>query len=243
MDKVEQLLTHTTNRVYPLPERKWKYYQEWHDTLFFHWKVAPSLLEKHIPAGVELDTLNGMAWVTLVAFKVKKMRLRNMPPLPYVDNFHEINVRTYVTRDGIPGIFMFSIETDKFIQVLLSRLLIGMPYKKADIKRSPSELTSHNNRNGQGLSLRYSRLISGIDKKIEDVWLTERHCLYEDTAGTLYRFDIHHKEWKLQNLVAVSNFIRYTAGDFSLDARPDRMYYSKKIKVVLWGRLAIKTEK
>lgn len=133
MTKTDYILTQTSNRQYALPDRKWKYFQEWHDTLFLNWKVPKVLLEKHIPKELELDTFDNMAWVSLVAFEVKKMRPRNLPAIPYVSNFHEINVRTYVIKNGIPGIYMFSIETNKFIEVLLTRFFIGLPYQKSNI--------------------------------------------------------------------------------------------------------------
>src|SRR5690606_5058980 len=122
MSKIDDILASTNNRQYPIPEKKWKYFQEWHDTIFLHWEIPVHFLQEHIPEKIELDTFNNMAWVSLVAFEVKNMRLRNLPSLPYVSNFLEINLRTYVIKDGKPGIYMFSIETDKFIEVLLTRI-------------------------------------------------------------------------------------------------------------------------
>ena len=142
MTNVNNILADTSNRQYPLPEKNWKYFQEWHDTLFFHWKVAPDLLQDYIPDDLELDVLDDYAWVSLVAFEVKNMRLRNLPAFPYVSHFHEINIRTYVVKDGIPGIYLFSIETDKFIEVLLTNLFIGLPYRKTKIKRAENQLSS-----------------------------------------------------------------------------------------------------
>jgi uncharacterized protein YqjF (DUF2071 family) len=239
MNTVEKILSHTSNRSFPLPERKWKYYQEWHDTLFVHWKVLPYSIEKHIPEGTQLDTFDGFAWVSLVAFEVKKMRLKNMPSIPYINKFQEINIRTYVMKDCIPGIYMFSVETDKFIQVLLSRLLIGIKYQKATIRRDRTKLSSHNYRNGYGIQIDFSYLNSPVKKTATDIWLTERHALYENQNGKLYRFDVHHKEWKLKKLIASLNSIKYKAGDFDLNVYPDAIYYCKKLQTLLWGRIPV----
>lgn len=148
MTNVNDILAYTANRQYPLPEKKWKYYQEWHNTLFFHWKVPKNLIENYIPDGLELDLHNDIAWISLVAFEVKNMTLRNVPPLPYISNFHEINIRTYVIKDGIPGIYLFSIETDKFIEVLLTRIFIGLPYKKSKINRTTNRLRAQDKASG-----------------------------------------------------------------------------------------------
>jgi uncharacterized protein YqjF (DUF2071 family) len=236
MSNADSILTHTTNRVYPIPDKKWKYYQEWHNTLFFHWKVAPSLLEKYIPKDIQLDTIEDTAWVSLVAFEVKKMRLRNLPGIPYINNFHEINIRTYVIKDGIPGIYMFSIETDKFIEVLISRLFIGLPYQKADIERNEDLLLSFNTQFEQYVSTRFKCHGTLPAKTKTDIWLTERHCLYEYSNNELYRFDIHHKEWNLKKLYARMHFIKYKAGDFSLDFFPDKTHCCEKLRVLLWAK-------
>lgn len=89
MSNTNEILASTGNREYPLPEKKWKYFQQWHHTIFCHWEVPAYFLQEHIPKGIELDTFNNMAWVSLVAFEVRNMRLRNTPPLWYISNFHE----------------------------------------------------------------------------------------------------------------------------------------------------------
>lgn len=239
MDKTDQILSDTSNRYYPLPKRKWKYYQEWHDTLFFHWKVPSVLLEKHLPDGMELDTFDDTAWVSLVAFEIKNMTMRNLPILPYISHFHEINVRTYVIKDGIPGIYLFSIETDKLIEVLFSRLFIGLPYKKSTIIRTKKSLVSENTISNSYSNIEYEKSNTVLEKTELDLWLTERHALYDDCNRSLCRFDIHHKEWKLENLNAKINTIKYKAGQYGLTVAPDRIQYAEKIDVVLWGKKAV----
>jgi len=236
MTKTDYILTQTSNRQYALPDRKWKYFQEWHDTLFLNWKVPKVLLEKHIPKELELDTFNNMAWVSLVAFEVKKMRPRNLPAIPYVSNFHEINVRTYVIKNGIPGIYMFSIETNKFIEVLLTRFFIGLPYQKSNIKRTKTALSSNNETSNYHLNVHCTIEPYHVKKTAVNLWLTERHALYEKCRGKICRFDIHHKEWELQKVHPKIHSIKHNAGDYALSAHPDSFYYSKKIDVVFWAK-------
>ena len=239
MNKIEHILAQTSNRQYPLPQQKWKYYQEWHDTVFFHWKVPAILLEKYIPEGLQLDTFNAIAWVSLVAFEVKNMRMRNVPALPYLSHFHEINIRTYVIKDGIPGIYLFSIETDKLIEVLFTRLFIGLPYKKSTIKRTKSALLAHNAALHSHLNIEFKNESSPAEKTDLNCWLSERHALYDNCNEKIGRFDIHHPEWELYNLNAKIIKIKYQAGRYNLNIYPDRVHYAKKIEVVLWGRKTV----
>lgn len=239
MTNVNHILAEASNRQYPLPERKWKYYQEWHDTVFFHWKVPKCLIENYIPEGLELDLHDNIAWISLVAFEVKNMTVRNLPPIPYVSNFHEINVRTYVLKNGIPGIYLFSIETDKLIEVLLTRLFIGLPYKKSHIERSTNQLSSENKISNYQLDIQFKGIFPLTEKSKLDYWLTERHSLYENCNKKICRFDIHHKEWKLNLLDAKINAVKYNAGRFNLNLYPDKIQYSKKIDVLLWAKKAV----
>ncbi len=50
------------------------------------------------------------AWLGITPFRLTNLRLRGMPPLPWVSAFPELNVRTYATRDGRPGIWFFSLD-------------------------------------------------------------------------------------------------------------------------------------
>jgi uncharacterized protein YqjF (DUF2071 family) len=236
IENTGKILTHTTNRVYPLPERDWKYYQEWHNTLFYHWKVTPALLKEYIPSGLRLDTIDNMAWISIVAFEVKKMRLRNFPAIPYISNFHEVNLRTYVIKDGIPGIYMFSITTNKLIEIIISRLFVGIPYQQMQIKRNFYSIAWGSLEDDCFLRARFSYSNALVTKTMTDIWLSERHCLYETRNNNLYRYDIHHREWKLKKLTSTLDSVEGRAGGFKLNAHPDKMHYCRKLNVLLWGR-------
>ncbi len=238
MASIQQILNSTENRQYPLPDRNWKYYQEWHYTVFLHWEVPVSFLEKYIPKELQLDTYSSMAWISLVSFEVKKMRLRYLPALPYISNFEEINIRTYVIKDGIPGIYLFSIETNKLIEVLFSRLFIGLPYEKAEIKRLGNHLVSQNIQQNHLLDIKLGKAFP-FQKTDLDLWLTERHSLYEICKGKICRFDIHHTEWKLLDLDITLQDIWYEAGKFIMNTYPDKIHYAEKTQVLLWGKIKV----
>ena len=236
MASIKEILKSTGNRQYPLPEQKWKYYQEWHQTVFLHWELPVYFLEKYIPKGLKLDTYINMAWVSLASFQVKNMRHRNLPSLPYLSNFEEINIRTYVTRNGIPGIYLFSIETNKIIEVLLTRLFIGLPYKNATIKRQRNQLYSENKKQNHLLDIKIGKSKILKNKTELDVWLTERHSLYEICDDKICRFDIHHQEWKLRDMEIKINDIGYEAGKYTINTYPDKIHYASKTQGLLWAK-------
>src|SRR4051812_1889675 len=114
----------------PAPREKpagaWQWSQDWHDLLFAHWQVDDRL-GAVLPAGVELDTRDGAAWVSVVAFRLG-VRHRWLPPIRPFSNFVELNLRTYVVRRGEPGIFFLSIHAGSRAVVRLARWLTPLPY-------------------------------------------------------------------------------------------------------------------
>jgi len=178
MNTIQDILQNTSNRQYPVPNKPWVQYQEWHKTLFLHWKAPALLIAPLLPKGITLDTYNDEAWITIVAFTVKSLRSKWLPAFPLISNFHEVNVRTYVIKDGIPGIYFFSLESQKLLPALLARLLTGLPYIKSCIKRKEGSYHSKNHLKKYELEIDYSIDDPLIGKTTFDYWLTERHCLY-----------------------------------------------------------------
>jgi hypothetical protein len=78
--------------------------------LFMHWPVHPAVLRPYIPRILELETFDGTAWLGITPFRMQGARPRLVPPLPGVSVFPELNVRTYVTAEGKPGVWFFSLD-------------------------------------------------------------------------------------------------------------------------------------
>src|SRR3954467_8001536 len=92
--------------------RPWIMAQTWHDLLFAHWTVPVEQMRPLVHPDLEIDTYDGEAWITVIPFRLSGIRVRWLPPVPFLERFTEINVRTYVVpRDssaGGPGIFFLS---------------------------------------------------------------------------------------------------------------------------------------
>ena len=130
---IREILSVHTHRPWELSDQPWRYYQEWNNAVFLHWEVPADLLQSLIPSSIELDLFEGKAWVSVVAFTMEKLRVKRLPSVPGISDFHEINVRTYVMRDGRPGVYFLSMEAEKQLPVFISKNVSGLPYKKATI--------------------------------------------------------------------------------------------------------------
>jgi uncharacterized protein YqjF (DUF2071 family) len=235
-DPIKNILTHVSHRPYPLPRGKWKYYQEWHEVVFAHWRASSKKINEILPEGLELDLFNGEAWVSLTAFTLKNMRLRITPAFPPLSNFHEINLRTYVKKNGIPGIYFFSLEASKIGSMLMSKLASELPYYRSDILRHKTLYQSQNKQHNFYLHLEYTPHREKIKKDLLDLWLTERYALFHQAGNNILANHIHHQEWPLMN-VDISHFkANYQFGHLLLDYAAEKFHYSPGVKVLTWKK-------
>jgi uncharacterized protein YqjF (DUF2071 family) len=66
-------------------------------------------------------------------------------------------------------------------------------------------------------------------------WLTERYCLYTTDEGDVYRGEIHHQPWPLQNAEAEleANTVAASAG-ISLPAPAPSLLFARRLDVLIW---------
>lgn len=112
---------------------------EWHQLLFAHWPVRPAALAPLLPPGLELQTWEGWAWLGVVPFMMRGVRARLTPALPWVGAFPELNVRTYVTAGGRPGVWFFSLDAGNPLAVRGARYGFHLPYFDAAMRCDVSQ--------------------------------------------------------------------------------------------------------
>jgi uncharacterized protein YqjF (DUF2071 family) len=71
---------------------------EWQNLVMLNYEVKPSLLERQVPAGTELDSFEGKTYLSLVGFWFKEARLWGKISVPFHSEFEEVNLRFYVRR-------------------------------------------------------------------------------------------------------------------------------------------------
>ena len=125
------VLKEVAHRLGPLPAGPWVMAQSWHDLLFAHWQVDAIVLGSLLPSQLQIDTFEGSAWLAIVPFRMTGVRLRGTPALPWLSVFPELNVRTYVTCDGQPGVWFFSLDAGNPLAVTIARAWFHLPYFRA----------------------------------------------------------------------------------------------------------------
>jgi uncharacterized protein len=237
MTDIDDIISNISHRPFALPVGQWKYYQEWNNALFFHWTIPFEVLRKCVPEKFNIDTFGGNCYVSLVAFTMQKIRPIHFPSVSFISDFDEINLRTYIDNDNKKGVYFLNIEAEKLLSTFVAKSLSGLPYEKANIKRIDNKYTSTNAKKGFYLDTEFEIKQELEDKTNLDKWLTERYCLYLDKGDEFYRYDIHHKEWRLKNVDIKQLNLNYKIGDINLsDRQPILTHYSDGVKVIAWGR-------
>jgi len=238
---VHAALSRTDHRPWPVPEAAWSWRQSWLDLLFAHWPVPSAVLRPLVPAALELQEFDGVAWLGLVPFRMEGVMRRPLPDLPWVSAFPELNVRTYVDLDGKPGVWFLSLDASNALAVWAARRFFHLPYYRARmaLTEDASGFRYSSSRTGAEFSASYaptSEPYQAARGSLEH-WLTERYCLYAAAPdGSLWRNDVHHHPWPLQSARATfhSNSILEFHG---LEVRdpPTLLHFSRRIDVVVWN--------
>lgn len=188
-------------------------HQNWGKLLFLHWSVPVSILRPMIPKELEIDTHEGGAWVSITPFTMWGVRPAMLPAVPGLSDTHELNFRTYVHAEGVPGVWFFSLDASNALAVLAARLGFHLPYFRADmhLEEAGESLTFSSRRTDSDgppaeFSARWTRGKS-LPRPAPDsleFFLVERYCLYAGRAGELYRARIWHEPWSLRAAVVES---------------------------------------
>ncbi|WP_010530252.1 YqjF family protein [Lentibacillus jeotgali] len=126
----QYILNSTAHRNSQLPCGPWVMMQQWEQLLFMHQRFPRRVLEHYLPPGLKLDTYDGDAWISVITFRVSHVRIRGFPPIPFLNRFLEVNVRTYVKRNGMKGVYFFSLDADK-LPVVMGARMATLPYSYA----------------------------------------------------------------------------------------------------------------
>ena len=204
----------------PAPVQRAVMVQQWRDLSYIHWRYDPAEVQALLPPGIEVDVFDGSAWVGLIPFSMKGIGLPGMPAVPYLGSFPEVNVRTYVRCQGVPGVWFFSLDVNRLLPALVARSTYLLPYcwgRASNERRGDDVVASVQRRWPDGASTDL-RLIVGdsIDQPDDlSVFLSARWGLYSRGVRNRLRYaPVDHEKWPLYSaqLVSVNDTLVVAAG-------------------------------
>jgi uncharacterized protein YqjF (DUF2071 family) len=231
------MIAQTSNRIQPTgASRPWLWSQHWLDVLFAHWPVAVADLRPHVPAALDLDTWEGAAWVSLVGFRLERIRRRCLPSVGFLTNTLELNLRTYVCYQSDPAIYFLSIHANNPLLVRLARWATTLPYQLARMSyaRREGDMQFLSRRAVETDEIKFAASFSPtgaahtvVAGSLEE-WLLERYGLYvQDKTGTLFRTVVEHPAWQVQTAEAdiSTNTMGFPFG-LDLSCLPEKVHFS-----------------
>ena len=221
-------------------------HQTWGKLLFMHWRISEESLRPLIPERLTIDTFDGSAWIAVTPFTMWDIRAfpPYLPPVPGLDRMHELNVRTYVHLDNVPGVWFFSLDANSSVAVLTARTFFHLPYFNAEMSleqdketivyassrtedAAPSAEFAATWKTGETLPFSHPGSL--------EFFLTERYCLYSAHKQKLYRCRIFHPPWPLRK-ASLSSFASTMIESHGLPTPEGEplLHYAEELSVDIW---------
>ncbi len=193
----------------------------WQHLVFLNYEVEPGVVAPYVPAGTELDLLDGRAVVSMVGFRFLDTRLLGVP-VPFHRDFDEVNLRGYVRRkvDGVwhRGVMFMRELVPRPAIAWTARLAYNEPYSAVRMRHTLDVDPA------SGGSLRYEWRQGGawhhvaatcsgapqpIDPDSEVGFITEHYLGYTPQRnGSTVEYRVAHDRW---------NFWKAERADFQCD--------------------------
>ncbi|MGW1783284.1 YqjF family protein [Streptomyces sp. NPDC002143] len=179
--------------------------QSWLDLAFLHWAADPADVAGLLPPGTVPDTLNGVTYVGLVAFRMHRVGWFRLPGVPYLGSFPETNVRLYsVDSHGRRGVVFRSLDASRLLPVAVARIGFRMPYvwSRMAIEADGDTVTYTSRRRWPGPRGARSRLTVRVGEQIVEPtelehFLTARWGMHSAFFGRPMFLRNAHPRWPL----------------------------------------------
>jgi hypothetical protein len=182
--------------------------QSWRQVAFLHWRVDPDLVRARLPAGFDVDLVDGAAWVGITPFRVECFRALGSPPLQLRSSFPETNLRTYVRdRRGRDGLWFLSLDVANLPSLVGGRFM-GAPYSWSSMSVEGDEVVRYRARRRVGpaahhdLTIRPGPALGDDDPASTAALLTGRwRAFLLAPFGRLLVVPVAHQPWPLRTAV------------------------------------------
>jgi uncharacterized protein YqjF (DUF2071 family) len=176
----------------------------WDRISFLHWPVPPAELAHLVPAGAEVLTYEGTAWVTVTPFVIR-VRPPGSPVTPPGWTFPETNLRTYITGPGgRQGLWFLRMEVTALWFVATLRAL-GLPYVRQPMNVHLDDVSvvyesgraRAASQGGHHVVVRPGERLDPPEGGPFERFVTARWGAFHTVAGRLLHTPVEHEPWRL----------------------------------------------
>lgn len=219
-------------------------HMRWEGLLFLHWAWDPAEIQDTLPPGLTVDTWEDRAWLGVVPFFMRRVRPRGLPAVPWMSDFLELNVRTYVTdRSGCPGVWFYALLCNQPIAVEIARRLFHLNYLHADLRAEAAPAAASEfvwtERGAKPAGFRgdANGPFSPAAPETRAFFLVERYALFSaDRRGRLFSGRVHHAPYAVTPARATAWSFRpsETLGFRPPGRPPDDVLLARPVEVDAW---------
>jgi uncharacterized protein YqjF (DUF2071 family) len=216
----------------------------WQRLLFLHWSWDAREIQRTLPAGLFVDTFEGKAWLAIVPFFMRRVHPKGLPCVPWLSDFLELNVRTYVHDGvGLPGVWFYSLACNQSLAVEVARRCFYLNYVHARMRAlvDPRGICSYKARRYHCAEATFRYGSAGPRTAAEpgslEFFLLERYALFSaGPKGALYVGRVHHVPYEFgPALLEEWSFSPAIADGFrDPDRPPDHTVVAEDIDVQAW---------
>ncbi len=185
--------------------------QGWYDLAALHWRYEPRVVQALLPEGFAVDTFDGSAWIGLIPFHMRRIRIPGLRPFGRLSTFPETNVRTYIVDPGgRRGVWFFSLDITRLVPALVARVTYRLPYCWADmtldesppgadgvIRRYTSRRRWPKGEGSSAVTIRIGPALGPEEVTPLDHFLTARWALGSVFGRRLMWAEVEHPRWPL----------------------------------------------
>ncbi len=178
--------------------------QGWHDLASVHWRYDPEVVQALLPDGFRVDTHDGAAWVGLLPFYMRRIRVPGLPAFGPLSTFPETNIRTYlVDPDGRRGVWFCSLDVTRLLPALVARATYRLPYcwARMSIEQDGDTWTYRSARRwprgeaSSAVRVRVGAALPAEEVAELDHFLTARWALGSRLGRRLLWAEVDHEPW------------------------------------------------
>ena len=178
---------------------------DWDSVAMMHLEIAPKELQPTVP--FELDLFDGSAFVSLVFFTMRNMRLARAPaPLNWLFHpFREqrfLNVRTYVRHKGERGIHFIKEWISNPLCAHLGPLLYSLPYRRGAHRFDTADntvrarVTDRASKTTLACHFTFTELFHPCEPNTRDEFFFERYAAFNSHTRNARSFRVSHAPWR-----------------------------------------------
>ncbi|MFM2018801.1 MAG: hypothetical protein RL007_2457 [Bacteroidota bacterium] len=230
---------------------------EWSKLILINYAIEEKHLLPYLPTGTQLDTYNGICYVSLVGFMFVNTKLKGIP-VPFHQDFEEVNLRFYVkhkTKNGAErrGVVFIKEIVPKMMITFVANTLYGEHYETLDMDHSWNERdglleVEYKIEKEQWYSMKViaDPASEEIPVSCEAEFITEHYWGYTKLNETeTSEYEVWHPRWKVHPVKSYScdfDFGKVYGSDFAFinDLKPFSVMLAEgsEIKVMEGGKLS-----